>query len=428
MSAQSSEAIAREASRRAGWPRPWGALQSRSPGVAVAPERAASRAGLKLAFAVWLSVRIVLSLWGAFIMAVAPADSHAHILRDYPDVVLPNPDLYGYTIGVWNIYDTHHYITIAERGYEADPGWLPAYFPAYPILIKLASPLLLGDSLLAAMLIANLCALIFFWYLYRLVEPDFGADVATRAVILSAIFPASFYLFMGYTEAPLLAFMVASLYYARHKNWWLAGLLAGAAALTKQPGIFLLLPLAYIYWQQQRGQSLWSYFKKPQWAWLLLCPLAALSYTLYRYLYVSAPIADVADVGGSQRLTFPGLPLLYALQAIGPDNPLLPYNLMDIGFTLLMVALVAGVALKVRSTTLTLYALVICLTNLCIYMWTYEYRPEVNMPRRMLIIFPIFVFLALVTPNKRVFRIVAYTSFALFLCLSGLWTNWIFVS
>lgn len=381
-----------------------------------------------MAFAVWLAVRIVLSLWGAFIMAVAPADSHAHILRDYPDVVLPKHDLYGYTVGVWNIYDTRHYITIAERGYEADPGWLPAYFPAYPLLIKLATPLLLGDSLLAAMLIANLCALIFFWYLYRLVEPEFGADVAKRAVILSAIFPASFYLFMGYTEAPLLAFMVASLYYARRHQWWLAGILAGAAALTKQPGIFLLVPLAYIYWQQQRGHSLWSYFRKPQWAWLLLCPLAALSYTLYRYLYISAPIADVADVGGSQRMTFPGLPLLYALQAVGPDNPLLPYNLMDIGFTLLMVALVAGVALKVRSTTLTLYSLVICLTNLCIYMWTYEYRPEVNMPRRMLIIFPVFIFLALVTPNKRVFRIVAYTSFALFLCLSGLWANWIFVS
>ncbi len=50
------------------------------------------------------------------------------------------------------------------------------------------------------------------------------------------------------------------------------------------------------------------------------------------------------------------------------------------------------------------------------------------MPRRMLIIFPIFIYLALVTENRRVFRYVAYTSAALFLALSGLFVNWVFVS
>lgn len=399
-------------------------------GAGVGVERLVSKDALKLAFGVWLAVRVVLSVWGALIMAVAPADSLDHVRRDYPDVVLPNRDLYGYTIGVWNIYDTRHYITIAERGYEADPDWLTAYFPGYPLMIKALSPLLLGDSLLASLLIANVCAIIFFWYLYRLVEPEFGKDVARRTVVLAAVFPASFFLFMGYTEAPLMAFVVMSLYYAREQRWWLAGVLAGCAAFVKQPGIFLLVPLAYMFWRQYRaaGRS-WALRQKVAWLWLLLSPLAALAFTLYRYLYIAPPITDPADLGSSQRLTFPGLPLLEALRVVRADNPLLAYNLMDIGFTFLMIGLLVGVVLKLRhNVPYLLFSLVLGLMNLCIYMYTYLYRPEVNMPRRMMIIIPMFIFLALSLSNRRAYRMVTYASFALFLCLSGLFANWIFVS
>ena len=407
-------------------------------------EGVAAKDALKVAVAVWLVLRIVLSLWGALIFAIAPPRSYDHVRRAYPDVVLPDHDLYGYTIGLWNLYDTRHYITIAERGYEADPAWLPAYFPAYPLMIKAVSPLLLGDSLLAALVISNLCAIIFFWYLYRLIEPEYGPAVAKRAVILAAAFPASFFLFMGYTEAPLLAFMVASIYYARQRKWWLAGLLAAVATLIKQPGILLLAPLVYMYWQQRRASGLPAQAQAPtpqkwSWAWLSLSPLAFLAYSLYRYLYISAPLPGFADISsllwfrqstaaGSQGLTFPGLPLLGAILTANSDNPLLPYNLMDIGFTLLMVALLIGISLKIRSTAYRIFALSVGLVNMSVYMWTYAYRPEANMPRRLLLIFPIFLLLAIMLPERRAFRMVIYTSMVLFLSLSALFTNWIFIS
>jgi len=377
---------------------------------------------------VWLAVRLVLSAWGALIMAVAPESSHADIYHDYPDVVFPKHDLYGYTIGLWNIYDVRQYIKIADVGYGADTFALPSYFPGYPLLIKAATPLMLGDSLLAALVIANVCALLFFWYLYRLVEIDFGADVARRAVVLSAIFPSSFFLFMGYTEAPLLAAMVASFFYARLGQLLLAGLLAGAAALIKQPGIFILFPLAYMYWQQYRpAKGFWPLGGKLNWAWLLLAPLSAFAYSLYRYIYIAAP-SDASDMGGGQKLSLPGEPLLKAIQAIGPDNTMLPFNLMDITFALLGVALTIGVLIKVRSTPYRLFALVLAVTNLSINMYVYVFRPEVNSPRRLLIIFPIFILLAQVTPSRRAYRVLVYSSSALFLVLSGLFANWIFVS
>jgi 4-amino-4-deoxy-L-arabinose transferase-like glycosyltransferase len=368
-------------------------------------------------------------VWGAVIMTVAPEDSHRHVLRDYPGVILPSRDLPGYTIDIWNIYDTRHYVTIAQYGYEADPDYLTAFFPGYPLLIRLVSIPLFGHSLLAAIMVANISALMFFWYFYRLVEADYGEIIAKRAVILSAVFPTSFFLFLGYTEPPLMAFMAAAFYYGRQHKWWLAGVLAGCAALTKQSGVFLTLPLAYMYWRQYiTYKDRWSFFKRREWFALFLCPLAALVYTVYRYLYLLHPnVYHATDLGAGEILTFPGVPLLNAINQVNFDNPLLAANIMEIGFTVLMIGLVAGAILKIRSTTYSLYSCMLAVVTLGVT-WPNVYRPEADIPRRMLIIFPIFIYLALVTPNRRVFRYLVYTSSALFLVLSGLFVNWIFIS
>jgi 4-amino-4-deoxy-L-arabinose transferase-like glycosyltransferase len=392
-------------------------------------ERTAARDAFRFALVVWLISRMALTILGATIMAAAPDWTRDHVRRDYPDVSLPNHDLYGYSIGVWNIYDVPVYTDIAEHGYGGDLWWQTAYFPGYPLLIKLFSFPLLGEYLLSALLVANLFALLFFWCLYRLVDMDYGAEVARRAVIWAAIFPTSFILFMGYTESIMLAAMVGAVYFARRGTWWLAGLLSGLAALTKQPGIFILLPLAYILWQEVRANRHdRPYRRLLQGTWLLLCPLTALSYTLYRYLFISVPIQDLTDVGGTQRLAFPGYPLLQAVSVIKPDNPMLPYNLMDIFFAMLTIALVAGVIIRVRSWPYVLFAVTVGLANLSVYVDGYINRPEVNSPRRLLLIFPIFILLALVTHNRKLFKPLAYISAALYIVLAGLFTNWVFVS
>ena len=391
-------------------------------------ERIVARDALKFGFMVWLGVRIVLSLWGVLIMTVAPPESRQHVLRDYPDVVLPERDLAGYTIGIWNIYDARHYVKIADEGYESDPGYLTAFFPGFPLLIKLVSPVVLGNSLLAAIIVANLSALIFFWFLYRLVEADYGEAVAKRAVILSAVFPTSFFLFLPYTEAPLLAFSTAALYYGRQQKWWLAGLLAGGAALIKQPGIFLILPLGYMYCRQNVAEGKgFSFLKKMQWLWLLAGPAAAFGYTAYRYFFINTPLAGPTDLGADDSLVFPGVPLFKALLAVRSDNPFLAANLMEIGFTIMMIGVVAAAVLKMRSGTYSIYMLALAIISLCVT-WPNEWRPEADIPRRMLIIFPIFIYLALVTAKLRAFRYITYASAALFLSLSGLFINWVFIS
>jgi hypothetical protein len=386
-------------------------------------------AGLRFAFLVWLCMRVVFSAWGAMALVTANPQSFENAYATHPDIEPPQRDLYGLTIGVWNIYDTRHYVQIVEQGYQSDPSWLPAYFPGFPMLIAVVRPLTGGDSLLAGWLIANVSAIIFFWFLYRLVAPDYGTAAARRAVVFSAVFPASFFLFLGYVEAMFLACTVAAFYYAGLKKWWLAGVLGGVATLTKQPGVFLMLPLAYMYLRQfDLRRAPREILKRIDWLPLLLIPLSAMAYMLYRYIYVEAPILGATDLGGQQALQLPGAPLLSALTLVRADNPMLGYNLLDIAFTLVMVVLSIGVLLKVRSVPLQIYTATLLLANLSLTMYTYVWRPEVNMPRRALLIFPMFIFLALITGSPRRFHYLAAISGAVGLFLCGAFVTWAFVS
>lgn len=384
-------------------------------------DKLVAKDALKFAFLLWLAVRVALSIWGILSMLVS-GDSR-----------LSEWGLDHYIIGVWNVFDTNHYITIATQGYESNPYYLTAFFPGFPLLIKLFSTLLFGNSLLAALLVANVSTIFFFWYFYRLVEADYGEQVARRAVVFSAVFPTSYYLFLGYTEAPLLAFSLAALYYGRQGKWWAAGMLAGAAALVKQPGIFLFVPLVYMYARQyaahtsRERRSVSDFIKRKEWAWLLLCPATAMAYMAYRYLLLGAQLKGPTDLGAGEMLQLPGVALVKALQVAHTGNPLLAFNLMEIAFTLLMIGLVVGSLIKLRSMTYAIYSLLITVVSLSVT-WPQIWRPEVDIPRRMLIIFPVFIYLALVTSNKRAFVYTAIASFLLGLSLCCLFINGFFIS
>src|SRR5487761_2064091 len=60
-------------------------------------------------------------------------------------------------LGLWQRFDTNWYISIATQGYHSPPQI--AFFPVYPALMRLASALLGGHTLVAALVVANLGAL-----------------------------------------------------------------------------------------------------------------------------------------------------------------------------------------------------------------------------------------------------------------------------
>src|SRR5206468_1879434 len=144
----------------------------------------------------------------------------------------------------------------------------------------------------------------------------------------------------------------------------------------------VLLPLAYLFWRAWwparstgRGPALWVGL------WLVPAPLAAAGYTLYRYFYLQTRSQGVIDVGGGGPPDIPGLPLLHALAVLRPDNPLIVVNLIDVVFALLLIGLVVGVVVRLRSGPYILYSVPLALLSLALT-WPDFWRPEINMPRR----------------------------------------------
>jgi 4-amino-4-deoxy-L-arabinose transferase-like glycosyltransferase len=71
--------------------------------------------------------------------------------------------------------------------------------------------------------------------------------VARATVYLLAFSPMAFFFSAPYTESLFLLLSVGAFYAARRERWWVAGAVAGLAAVTRNMGVLLVLPLAIMY-------------------------------------------------------------------------------------------------------------------------------------------------------------------------------------
>lgn len=150
-------------------------------------------------------------------------------------------------------WDTVCYLIIAESGYTVQPG-LTGWPPLYPILIRLFA-LVFQPSILAALVVSGLATWLAFTLLYILITDNHDEATARNTLSLYAIYPHSFFLVSGYSEATFFVLVIASFLLAQRKYWGWAGILAGAAALTRNQGIFLSTALLCEGWQQFREES-----------------------------------------------------------------------------------------------------------------------------------------------------------------------------
>ncbi len=168
----------------------------------------------------------------------------------------------------WHRWDAPHYTDIAVFGYMADdPGNLSAqgyqqvfpgdldlyivFFPLFPWLVA-AVDAVGGDPIASAFVVSTVASLFVAPVLYRLVNVDLGHRIGLWSAGLLLIFPTAFFLHIGYTESLFLALAFGSLWLARSNRWWLAGLLAALAALTRVNGLILVPALvveALLQWR-----------------------------------------------------------------------------------------------------------------------------------------------------------------------------------
>lgn len=203
---------------------------------------------------------------------------------------------------IWNVWDTNWYLGIAEAGYSTSVNAVGnanyAFFPLYPALIRLVS-ILTNDYLLAGLIVSNACLLIACFYLYRFVALDSPEETALRSVKYLFLFPTAFIFSAALTESLFLALAIACLYYARKGNWPIAGTLGFLIALSRPPGVIIILPLLYEYYRQHR------FTLKPGILALALPPLGLSAYAAYNYYLTGDPLAFMqiqSTWGGSLTL------------------------------------------------------------------------------------------------------------------------------
>ncbi len=151
-------------------------------------------------------------------------------------------------------WDAWWYLNIAERGYWFDPQHPSnvAFFPVFPLLVRgLAA--LIGNPVLAGLLVANLAAVagvIAFWLWVR---EEAGAAAAERAVVWLLVFPFSFFFHTIYAESLFLALVALGFLAARRGHWLRAGALGGLAAASRPMGILLFPAFAWALWEARRA-------------------------------------------------------------------------------------------------------------------------------------------------------------------------------
>ncbi len=185
-------------------------------------------------------------------------------------------------------WDSVWYLAIAGNGYGG--GAREAFFPLYPLLVKVAGAPL-GSALLGGALASTALLGVALVLLHRLVALDFGRPVARNAVLVTALFPMSFFFSAVYSESLFLALSVGAVYAARRERWALAGALGALGAATRSAGVLLLVPLLILYlWDtgtlRRRPRPL-----RPDVLWLGLVPLGLAGYCGYLWLAGHDPLA-----------------------------------------------------------------------------------------------------------------------------------------
>jgi hypothetical protein len=303
-------------------------------------------------------------------------------------------------------WDGEWYLRIARDGYQ----WFgPAtqstvgFFPLYPVLGRCAG-WLLGDLNLGFLLITNGSVALYLWFLYQLVIMEGNRDLAERALIYVASFPAALVFASFYSDATALACITGAMLYSRRGRFVLAIPLAFLAGLTRLTALAVIFPVAYEMWRQ-RGlhRSLMA---------LGFMPLGTLGFGAYLWQLTGDPLAyfAVQRTAWFHVFTPPWETLRLALdRASWPlTHFVTAVALLETGSILLFIILTLGI-IRTRPLGDWLYGLSILLFVLIQTVDVTKGPPTESAPRYLMTIVPGFIVLAQAGKNRYLDQSVRWT-------------------
>lgn len=221
-------------------------------------------------------------------------------------------------------YDGPLYIVVAKTLYNTQAisqsfsfnlpvEYYAAHFPLFPLLIRGAS-LVAGWYPYSMLFVTTITSVLCMWFFYRFARDFIDKKNALLITAVFAIFPARWLIVrsVGSPEPLFLAGIIASVYYFKHKKFWLAGIWGAIAQLTKSPAILLFvaytIALALPALQHAAQTSIKNIFKKVEWRAypVVLIPFALLAiFLLYRQPFTFNDFFAYFNSGDNIHLFFP---------------------------------------------------------------------------------------------------------------------------
>jgi hypothetical protein len=400
----------------------------------------------KMAVAVALGSRLVVFLIG-FATASTMRAHDVHPIMRFPAKAEVYRGWLGHLLNPWAHFDGVWFIHIANEGYRVSNN-TPAFFPLYPLLLRIGGYLAMGNYQLVGILLSTVLFVAATAVLYRLVALDLTPRIAFYSVVFLSLFPASFFFQAVYSESLFLLAAVCCFLWARQERWALAGLAGMLATTTRLAGVFLLIPMTVAYLRDldrddpKRDRPL---------LWFLLVPAGVAAYAAY----LAVSTASIGSFGEAERAwgrdpTFPlitiwrsavkayfGATQLLTGHGVPPDPAYVGQTLAFIQRETAIVNLLSFVALAGAAWAICAawrrlpisYALFsVCVISLPLF----APRPQVplmSMPRFVIVAFPVMVALAVVTDGRPRLRWALIGVFAAGLVfLTGRFALWLFVA
>ena len=216
-----------------------------------------------------------------FVLLVAIAQAAIKLIPydgyfSFPDIL----DRYQLPLRLQSLanLDGVHYLRIASSGYY-DNG--QAFFPVYPLLMKVLGWLVLNQHVIAGLVISQLAFAGGLYLLYKTLHPFLKKQTWWVVVFLLA-YPTAFFFQSVYTEALFFFEVAATFYFISRKQFAVAAAIAAVASATRIQGVFLCIPFLVLFWQQKQGKYL---------GYAAISVLGLLAYMGYLWLSVGDPLA-----------------------------------------------------------------------------------------------------------------------------------------
>jgi len=366
---------------------------------------------------IYIAVRLALQIVGLLSLFYFPSASALGPARDFR-YSLPKPA----GVEIWSRWDSEWYLLIADHGYNSYEYFqsfgggkylkqdIVKFFPGYPLLIRSIN-FIFGNAAVSGMIISNLAALLFLFYLYGLANVLFEERSAFHACVFAIVFPTSFFLSAVYSESLFLAAIAAAFYYLEDRRLLPACIAAAIASITRVQGVLALPALVWLAWIR---------FPEKKWNAALILAASTLMPTILFLWYVQNLFGSFSWVVESQRywrgeMHYP----LYAFVRFFHSNIAIhgQHNSM-IDFLLASLSILALIlSFRRLPGPYNVYAAIVILFPLCSSLFSFS--------RLMLADFPLLLLLGRFTP--RTGPAVQFASALLLAFFFAAFANWYWV-